>query len=197
MYLFANLLLCVAAVQSRQWFGASGRPASQPFTKFTFRIPIRIPFARPDINRQLAPMAMLWPTSVHLLSRWLQQPQGRGLYPRRCQPLVTRISLCFKATRPTGEASKPVLAISFAVFFSTGCSLSADIQIGFAALPRRASRSGHRASATVTGRFRGRKLVVSASHSKRFFHVLTSPALFDRSQCAPLMPAKSPYLRAF
>jgi|SRR5450759_2952870 hypothetical protein len=63
-----------------------------------------------------------------------------AVLPRRCQPLVTRIAQGLKKMmRPTGEASKPVLAISFAVLFGFR---HRPFVIGLAAPPHRASGSG-------------------------------------------------------
>lgn len=103
--------------------------------------------------------------------------------PRGAANLSLHASLKFiKAMRPTGEASNPYLAMSFAVFAQSAVRHPPSF-IGFAAPPRRASGSGVRGSAAVTGRFRGWKLVVSGSQSKRFFRRLTSPANPVRAQC--------------
>jgi len=58
--------------------------------------------------------------------------------------------------RPTGEASKPVLAISIAVCF--GASLSANHYRPCTAASQSVSAPGFRGDAPVTGRFRNRKL---------------------------------------
>ena len=58
MYLFANLLLCVAAVSVQTMARRERTTRLTALHKIHSRIPIRIPFARPDINRQSAPMAI-------------------------------------------------------------------------------------------------------------------------------------------
>ena len=189
MYLFANLLLCVAAVSVQTMARRERTTRLTALHKIHFRIPIRIPFARPDINRQSAPMAISVAAScAPAIAMTTATPKPWSLPVALPTPRHAHIFVSKRCAQSVKHPNLSVLAISYAVFSSTGCSLSADIQIGFAAPPRRASRSGHRGSATVTGRFRGWKLVCSASHSKRFFQVLTSPALFARTQCANGMP---------
>src|SRR5471032_2342127 len=75
--------------------------------------------------------------------------------------------------RPTGEASKPVSGdFDCHRFFGSSSSV----------LRRRLTErpgSGVSWRCTLTGRFRESKLVVSASHSKQFFHV-NEPCAFQQ-----------------
>ena len=131
-----------------------------------------------------------WPNACDRLSRLIQQPQsrqfGRGLSPRRCQPLVTRIvqSLKLRCAQPVKHPN-PHLSISIAVFSARRYRL----------LRRRLTErlsSGVPWRCNLTGRLREGKLVVSGSHSKRFFRPKTSPAVFAGSKCGVLMALFSP-----
>jgi len=103
------------------------------------------------------------------LSRLQQQPHSRGLFKRGVANLLLRASHRFRnSMRPTGEASEPVSGGSFAL----------------ASQPHRASwLQGSQSGANLTGRFRNRKLVVSRSHSKRFFAEYLQGCIFTSWQC--------------
>ena len=113
---------------------------------------------------------------VRLLLRWLQRPQGRGLFPAALPTSrYAHLYHCLKTMRLTDEASNPLLAISGSRFGSSGSSISAILST-FAAPPHRASWLRVCGSAAVTGRFRDWKLVGSGPYSKCFFRGFSSLA---------------------
>ena len=87
-----------------------------------------------------------------------------AVLPRRCQPLVTRISSSDIKLRCAQlvKHQNPYLAISIAVFFGS-------FVIGSAPPPHRAPWLRGFVALHPSGRFRNWKLVVSGRHSKRFF----------------------------
>ena len=93
--------------------------------------------------------------------------------------------------RPTGEASEPISG-EFVSRFSKPAFRHPIV----APPPHRASCSGVPGDATVSGRFRCRKLVVSAPYSKRYFSSTRALRFSRGSQSAVFMARKSRRARA-
>src|ERR1041385_6968721 len=155
IFLFADLLLPLLHFHV---VATSSLPrASQATQRCTAR-----PFARVEASRRCSIVC-------DPLSRLQQQPHSRGFFKRAVANLLLRASHRFRnSMRPTGEASEPVSGGSFAL----------------ASQPHRASwLQGSQSGANLTGRFRNRKLVVSRSHSKRFFAEYLQGCIFTSWQC--------------